>query len=85
VRPNPLQVGTSIQLALPAGADVSLDIYDVQGRKVAALMSGRLSAGYHTTDWKGSDEHGNRLSAGAYFCRLRVNGQPMLMQKLMKL
>jgi hypothetical protein len=85
VRPNPLDAGTRISLALPKDADVSMDIYDVQGRKVRTLMSGHLSAGYHATDWNGSDEHGNRVGAGVYFCRLRVNGRPMLMQKLMKL
>jgi hypothetical protein len=85
VRPNPLRDGTSISLALPAGADVSLDIYDVQGRKVMTLMSGPMTAGYHNTDWNGSDEHGNRVGSGVYFCRLRIDGRAMLMQKLMKL
>jgi hypothetical protein len=85
VRPNPLMSGTTINLALPAGADVSMDIYDVQGRRVTVLLSGRLTAGYHTTEWNGSDEHGNRVGSGVYFCRVRIDGQPMLMQKLMKL
>ena len=84
-RPNPLKAETTIRLALPAAADVSLDIYDVQGRKVTALMSGNMAAGYHTRDWNGSDEYGNRVGAGVYFCRLRINGRPMLMQKHMKL
>jgi hypothetical protein len=85
VRPNPLTAGTTINLALPTAADISLDIYDVQGRKVATIMSGGLAAGCHTADWNGSDQVGNPVGSGVYFCRLRLDGRPILMQKLMKL
>jgi hypothetical protein len=85
VRPNPLQSGTNIRLALPVAGEVSLDIYDVQGRKVAALMNGGVAPGYYDTYWGGSDDNGTRVGSGVYFCRLSIDGQPMLMQKLMKL
>jgi hypothetical protein len=85
VRPNPLQAGTTIRLALPSRAEVSLDIYNVQGRTITTLINGPLDGGYYSVDWNGSDSHGNRVGSGVYFCRLRIDGRPVLMHKLMKL
>jgi hypothetical protein len=84
-RPNPLSVGTTLRLALPMEAEISLDIYDVQGRKVKTLVSGGMNAGYYSADWNGTDDTGNRVGSGVYFCRLSVNGRQMIMRKLMKL
>ena len=38
-RPNPLHTGTTIEFTLPATGHVKLDVYDVGGRKVAALLA----------------------------------------------
>jgi hypothetical protein len=84
-QPNPLRSNVTINLALPAEGDISVDIYDIQGRVVRTLMREHRAAGYHSVTWNGTDSYGAHVVAGVYFCRVQVNGQVMAMEKLMKL
>jgi hypothetical protein len=83
--PNPLRTSITISLALPADASVSLDLYDIQGRKVATMARERMTAGYRDVIWNGTDDTGMPVASGVYFLRVQVDGQMMAMQKLMKL
>jgi hypothetical protein len=65
-RPNPLSRGTAISFRLPSPGDVSLEIFDVAGKKVRTLVHGVLDAGSHTVDWNGRDAAGQRVPAGFY-------------------
>lgn len=69
--PNPFNPSTSIVFDLSAAARVSLNLFDIRGRPVKTLLSGRpLSAGRHELSWKGRDDEGNALPSGVYFYRL---------------
>jgi hypothetical protein len=57
-----------VRFSLPAAADVELSLFDLAGRKVATLVSGREGAGRHSIAWHDSE----RLSAGLYFARFRA-------------
>jgi outer membrane protein assembly factor BamB len=48
VYPNPVSSSTTISYTLDAGADVTLQIFDALGRRVAELQEGRLDKGAHT-------------------------------------
>jgi hypothetical protein len=67
--PNPFNPVTKINFALPKRAYVSLKIYNMLGKEVAALVSDTKEAGYYTIDFNGSD-----LSSGVYYCRLESGG-----------
>jgi flagellar hook assembly protein FlgD len=54
--------------------DVRLELFDVRGRAVRALVAGPRAAGRHTVAWDGRDAGGARLPAGLYFARLRAAG-----------
>ncbi|MBK6766676.1 MAG: T9SS type A sorting domain-containing protein [bacterium] len=45
--PNPFNGQTSVDLELPSETDVSLDVFNVQGRRIQTVAAGRLSAGNH--------------------------------------
>jgi hypothetical protein len=81
-RPSPFDGSTVIEFGLPAAGDVSLEIYDVAGRRVVSLAEGAHDAGYHQVTWNGSDGGGNRVSPGVYFYRL-VTGYSVLTRKLL--
>jgi hypothetical protein len=85
VQPNPLFGSTTMRLALPADAEVSIAVYDIQGRKVAGLVSEFKSAGFHDVTWNGTDERGTSLASGVYFCRVQIDKRLALMEKLVKL
>lgn len=62
------------ELSLPARAHVQLGVFDIQGRRVRALLDQILEAGSHALVWDGEDESGHNASTGLYFARL-VAGQ----------
>ncbi|MCB0723380.1 MAG: T9SS type A sorting domain-containing protein [Ignavibacteriae bacterium] len=66
--PNPFNPQTRIDFALAKDANVKLVVYDYLGRKVAALVNGRLNAGTYSADFKGSG-----LASGVYFYRLTAD------------
>ena len=70
--PNPFRGGTSMQLALPWGADVALRIYSPAGRLVRTLHDGRLEGGTHGFSWDGRDSTGRRAASGVYFVRVNA-------------
>jgi hypothetical protein len=71
--PNPFNPTTSIEFSLPRSGFVTLDVFDVQGRRVATLVSEELQAGLKHIDWDGRDRTGSEVASGVYFYRLQVN------------
>ena len=66
--PNPFNPSTQIAFELSVPARVQLEVYDIQGRKIAELLSGNvLSAGRHEQIFDAG-----RLSSGTYFYRLQA-------------
>jgi flagellar hook assembly protein FlgD len=65
--PNPFNATTIIQYSLPAASFVTIDIYDILGRKVETLMQREQPAGYHRITWDASDH-----SSGIYFYRIQA-------------
>ncbi len=68
--PNPFNPTTMISYQLPMSSHVTLKVYDVLGREVAALVSERENAGSYSVTFYASGGDGSRLSSGVYFYRL---------------
>jgi hypothetical protein len=83
--PNPLKGSTTVSLSLPAACHVSVEIYDILGRRVVGLLNGHAPAGQLSPVWKGTDMDGNQVTPGVYFCRVKADGHPALMEKLIKM
>jgi hypothetical protein len=75
--PNPLRGSTTLRLALPREAQVSLAVYDQQGRRVRTLVAGARSAGEHPVTWDGRDDGGRGVASGIYFVRCEVDGRTL--------
>lgn len=73
--PNPTRDGFTIAYSLPVEAQVTLAVYDLAGRRLATLASGRVAAGAHSARWNGTDAAGRELAAGHYLVRLRVGDE----------
>ncbi len=61
--PNPFNPATSVMISLEKAGRVSVDVFDIAGRKVTTLLNGPLKAGNHTLVWNAA-----RYAAGVYFC-----------------
>jgi hypothetical protein len=71
--PNPFNPRTAIAFELGAAGAVKLDVYDLSGRHVRSLISGRsMPAGRHDAVWDGRDAVGRQVSAGVYFYQLKT-------------
>jgi len=68
--PNPFNPATVIAYDLDHGGDVSLTVFDVKGRLVRTLASGRHDAGTHAATWDGRDDRGVAMGSGVYMVRL---------------
>jgi len=70
--PNPMDQRGTLEYALPEAQDVTLEVYDVLGRRVATLQQGRKEAGRHA-----ARVETDGLSSGVYFGRLQAGGQTL--------
>ena len=74
---NRLSPPATLSFAIPIDSDVSLSIYNLQGREVSALINGNMDAGYHSVVWDA-----NSYASGVYFVKM-VAGEFVNTQKLM--
>jgi len=75
--PNPFNPSTTIGFSLSKPGFVTLNVYNVLGKRIASLVKDRLNAGEHTIEW--SPEN---LSSGIYVYQLTM-GETVLTKKLL--
>ena len=75
IYPNPFNPSTTIEYSLEIDSDVSLYIYDMQGRTVKTLVSDNLDAGSHSIVWNGLNDSGVQVSSGMYLVRMEASNQ----------
>lgn len=76
--PNPFNSSTTIRYNLPNESPVTIDIYDILGRKVQTLLDVKKQAGQHQVNW-----NADGLPSGAYFARLRAGEQSQTMKMIL--
>ncbi|SDL84414.1 T9SS type A sorting domain-containing protein [Siphonobacter aquaeclarae] len=67
VFPNPVRTKTTIEYDLPNDSQVTLGIYDMNGRLVKMLLQEKKTAGKHAEDWDATD-----VSGGTYLYSLKT-------------
>ena len=75
--PNPFNPTTTIEFGLPFDSEVSIQIYNLQGRVVETLASEYMQAGYHSVTW-----NADNFSSGVYFVKM-ASGDYVSTQKLL--
>lgn len=63
--PNPFNPSTLIRFSLPKAQTISLEVYDMTGKRVASLINGRVEEGINSIPF-----HANNLASGIYFYKL---------------
>ena len=65
--PNPFNPSTTIQFDIPEDSFVSLNVFDMMGRKIKTLLNDKISAGRRSITWDGTNNLNQVVSAGTYF------------------
>jgi hypothetical protein len=68
--PNPFNPSTTISFTLPAREQVTVSIYDANGRLVRTLLNESRDFGTHSVTWDGRSDAGSTVGSGVYFYRL---------------
>ncbi|MDX1638029.1 MAG: T9SS type A sorting domain-containing protein [Balneolaceae bacterium] len=74
--PNPFNPATTLRFALPAQSQVSVQVYDVLGRRVATLVDWIREAGIHTVRFDAQNQ-----ASGLYFAVFQI-GDRRIIQKM---
>ncbi len=64
--------GASISYTLSLAADVSVEVLNIAGRKVATVATGPAAAGANTLTWSGRSKSGTVCPAGRYLVRIQA-------------
>ncbi|MEE9189571.1 MAG: lamin tail domain-containing protein, partial [Candidatus Neomarinimicrobiota bacterium] len=68
--PNPFNNKTTFRYTLTQDLDVSLIIYDLNGKLIKTLVDQSYRAGTHQVQWDGRDKQGRFIGSGVYLYRL---------------
>ncbi|HTO92924.1 MAG TPA: FlgD immunoglobulin-like domain containing protein, partial [Bacteroidota bacterium] len=72
--PNPFAAKTIVPFTLERQSAIELTVYDVLGRVVRRIAAGAQPAGSHAAIWDGTNDRGQRVAGGVYFCTLTSGG-----------
>jgi hypothetical protein len=75
--PNPFtpghgRSGVNIAFSLKKADNVNIKIYNVKGQLVKSVCNDKFTAGAHTVQWNGQNNHGKSASSGVYFYRMET-------------
>lgn len=70
--PNPFNPETTFYFSLPKDCNVTIKIYDVNGREVTTLVNAYLAKGTHKSTWTGISSDGSFTPSGIYFYRMQA-------------
>ncbi len=76
--PNPFNPTTTISYFVPAGQRETVKIYNINGKLIKTLINGRISTGYNSINWDGTDNRGKNSGSGVYFYELKSKGVSLI-------
>jgi len=68
--PNPFNAGTTVKYSLENNGPVSIQVYDLMGRRIETLVNTVQNAGQHSVNWKADN-----YSSGTYFYSIKAGEQ----------
>ena len=68
--PNPFNPQTTISFTVPSLSEISLEIYDLNGRLVDVVTQGLYTEGTYSMVWDGTSIYGEFVSSGVYIYKL---------------
>ncbi len=79
--PNPFQEEVNLSFNLSQEEKTTIEIFNIQGKRVHTLLSEIAPRGEHRILWDGKDQNGQAVPAGIYLIRLR-SGKTLINKKV---
>ena len=70
--PNPFTNATQIWFDVPEASHVTLQVFDLTGRKVRVLADSWYPTGSHQVSWDAKDSAGQSVAGGIFFVQLQA-------------
>jgi len=74
--PNPFTDFATIEYDVPSAQNVVIRIFNIKGQTIKTLVNEDKNAGYYTVIWDGTNENGDAVSSGVYFCQMYTPKNP---------
>jgi hypothetical protein len=74
--PNPFTAFTTIEYDVPSDQNVVIRIFNIRGQIVKTLVDEDKSPGYYSIVWDGTNDNGDEVSSGVYFCQMYTPKNP---------
>jgi len=74
--PNPFKASTTIEYDVPEAQQIVIRIFNVRGHLVRTLVEEEQSPGYKLIVWDGTNDDGDQVSSGIYFCQMYTPSNP---------
>ena len=71
--PEPFSAKTNFVITLPFTTTVDISLFDVSGREIKRIYSGKLKNGEHIFTWDGRNGMGNLVASSIYFIRIEAD------------
>lgn len=81
--PNPFSGSTIIEYDLARSGQARVAVYDVRGVLVKLLWQGLRAPGRYEAAWEGTNDRGERVGPGVYFCSLEIPAGTRLTTKIL--
>ena len=81
--PNPFNPETRIHFSIPEVTRVTLEVYDVLGRKIQVLVDQNLTPAVYEVTWDGTDQYGSSMASGVYLYRLTAGNFQQIKRMLL--
>ena len=75
VSPNPFSTEVTIKYQLLKDGETRLEIFNLRGQLVKAIVNQMKAHGTYQAKWDGRDQSGKAVSSGLYFTRLTTPGK----------
>jgi len=82
--PNPSEGEVTLDFSNAVNGEVSLEVFNLLGEKVAVIVKRAYLPGQHTVTWNGQTDGGDRVAPGLYLVRFSVGGSSISKRIVMK-
>ncbi|MDD5529496.1 MAG: C25 family cysteine peptidase [bacterium] len=72
--PNPFKGTTLLSFSVPKVTAVKINVFNLAGQNIKTLLDEKVKPGFHSVNWTGKNQNGEKVPSGIYFIRVKGIG-----------